>query len=207
MTEQLRKSTLIIAPKRSGTNFTHDLLAPYHDSAVNEPIGLHSEQNYQNHGNPLNPWILSSQEHVSKEYGHSGLKDDPYGSLLTRNFISWLKEGGKLIKETDFLYLGWLLGSVPFNIISIERDPRESIASFKKNDFYRKWGYRERLYQFSQTIQKHPLLNKLYGDFLLSNKEPFVDLPWHRQLAFYYSVALLEIARNLKNQRALKVSH
>ena len=121
MTEQFRKSTLIIAPKRSGTNFTHDLLAPYHKSALNEPIGLHSELNYQNNGNPLSPWIFSSSEQVSEEFGHSGLKNDTYGSLLTRNFIDWLREGGKLIKETDFLYLGWLVESVPFNVVSIER--------------------------------------------------------------------------------------
>lgn len=205
MTEQFRKSTLIIAPKRSGTNFTHDLLAPYHKSALNEPIGLHSELNYQNNGNPLSPWIFSSNEQVSEEFGHSGLVNDPYGSLLTRNFIGWLREGGKLIKETDFLYLGWLLESASFNVVSIERDPRESIASFKKNDFYNKWGYKERLTQFSQTIQDHPLLNTLYGDFL--DKQSLTDLPWHRQLAFYYSVALLEIARNIKNQHALKVSY
>lgn len=205
MLERYRRSTLIIAPKRSGTNFTNDLLVPYHVSSVNEPIGLHSKEGSTARNNPLSPWMYSGPEHVSREFGHTGLADDPYGALLARSFVEWLSEGKKLIKETDFLSLGWTLGSVPLNTVTIKRDPRGSIASFKKHGFYDSWGYNQRLLQFVQTIQTHPVLDALYGGFVKDN--PLETNPWHRQLAFYYSVALLEISRNLKGRKAHVVDY
>jgi len=199
-----KPSALIIAPKRSGTNYTHDILAPRFDSAVNEPLGLHNDT----HGgktNPLDPWNFSSKEHVSHEYGHVELADDPLGSLLTRSFLGWIKEGNKLIKETDFLHLGWLLASVPLKIIVIRRDPRESIASFKKYGLFHKWGYQEKMQQFSRTIQNSQALNNLYGG--LTNFDEFTKKHYIHQLSIYYAIALLEIARNTENCEVHTVSY
>src|SRR6266581_9138464 len=125
--DQACPSGLIVAQKRSGTNFAHDILSLAYVGAVNEPLGLHSDTSDRKR-NPLDPWSYSGPDHISTEYGHKELKNDPYGSLLTRQFLGWIDEGGKLIKETDSLYLGWLLASVPMKTVVIQRDTRASIA-------------------------------------------------------------------------------
>src|SRR5438445_12369675 len=102
---QKTPSALIIATKRSGTNFVHDFLSVNYSSSVNEPLGLHHDVPFHTRRSSLDPWEYSSRQHVSEKYGHTRLKDDPYGALITKNFLDWLREGGKLIKETDFLYL------------------------------------------------------------------------------------------------------
>lgn len=204
MSIENRPSGLIIAPKRSGTNFTHDILSLVYAGAVNEPLGLHNDTQGGKR-NPLDPWNYSGPEHVSYEYGHKELKDDPYGSLLTRQFLGWVNEGGKLVKETDFLYLGWLLASVPLKTVVIQRDPRASIASFKKSGLYEHWGYQQKMNQFAQTVNATPLLHDLYGDFI--DTDSFSDLLPHQQLAFYYSVATSEIARTTHDHETLDVDY
>ncbi len=197
-------SAIILGTKRSGSNFTHDVLSYAYKSAVQEPLGLHNEA-MSFARNPLDPWRYSSAQHVSSEYGHAGLKDDPYGSLLTRNFVTWLKEGSKLIKETDFLYLSWLYASVPLRTVLLERDPRDCIASFKRGNLYNKWGYTEKMEQFVATIRETPELNALYGDVgVLDN---LIKQPKHRQLALYYAIATQEIVRNTSNIDKINVDY
>ncbi|MBI4098168.1 MAG: SUMF1/EgtB/PvdO family nonheme iron enzyme [Candidatus Levybacteria bacterium] len=204
MSLEHRPSGLILAPKRSGTNFTHDILAPAFTSAVNEPLGLHNDT-LGGKPSPLNPWRYSSLEHVSKKYGHVLLEDDPYGSLLARNLVGWLGEGGKLIKETDFLHLGWLLGSVPLRIVTIRRDPRESIASFRKHDLYEKWGFQDKVYQLADTILSNEQLRRLYGGF--PQLKDIATLPMHQQLAIYYAIAVQEISRATQDYQKLEVNY
>lgn len=198
-----KNSVLIIAAKRSGTNFTHDVLASQFEAAVNEPLGLHNDTP-GGKDNPLSPWKFSSAEHVSHEYGHSGLRDDPYGALLTKSFLGWLQEGGKLIKETDSLYLGWLLASAQLKIVSIYRDPRDSIASYKKHDLFEKWGFKGKLEQFRETIRTNPILADLYGN--LPN-EKTSERPQHQQLALYYAISINEIDRNIQGNDALQTTY
>ena len=90
MERDRKPSAIILGTKRSGSNFTHDVLSYAYESAIQEPLGLHNEGPMSFTLNPLNPWRYSSIQHVSSEYGHTELKSDPYGLLLTRNFISWL---------------------------------------------------------------------------------------------------------------------
>lgn len=73
-----------------------------------------------------------------------------------------LKEGGRLIKETDPLPIGWLLASVSLQVVTISRDPRDSIASFKRDDLYTQWGYKEKMDRFAHTVRSNPELAALY---------------------------------------------
>lgn len=41
--ERYLPSAIILGTKRSGTNFTHDVLSYFYDSVVQEPLGLHNE--------------------------------------------------------------------------------------------------------------------------------------------------------------------
>lgn len=202
--EQYKPSALIIAPKRSGTNFAVRIFSPAFTSAVNEPLGLHGDVP-NGKRNPLSPWEYSSVKDVSQEYGHSRLKDDPYGALLAKQFLGWLNRGEKLIKETDFLYLEWLLASANLKPLVIHRDPRASIASVLKNDLYNRWGFDSKLQRFINTVMNSPL-NNLYG-----NKMPFQEkfplLPVHQQLAFYYGVAMQEIDRVIKSYDPFEITY
>lgn len=201
-----RPSTLIIGTKRSVTNFTYDILASHYHSIANEPLGLQNDfyRLGKRHSNPLDPWNYSSKSDVSQKYGHARLKDDPYGSLLARNLLHWVVDGDKLLKETDFLHLGWLLNSVPVNLVIINRDPRGSIASFKTGKFYQRWRYEEKMKQFIQTIESNEDLAQYRG---FANSNRITTYPYHRQLAFYYSVAMLEIARNTTGRASFKVDY
>lgn len=80
--ERYIPSAIILGVKRSGTNFTHDILSYAYDSAVQEPLGLHNEGPMSFVRNPLDPWRYSSAQHVSLEYGHTALKEDPYHRQL-----------------------------------------------------------------------------------------------------------------------------
>jgi len=205
--EIYRPSALILAPKRSGTNYAHRIINIGLDSttvAVNEPLGLHGDV-IGGKPNPLSPWRYSGPEHKSEKHGHTGLADDPYGAFLTKQFLGWLGQGDKLIKETDFLYLGWLLGSIPLKTVVIHRDPRDSIASFRESNLYERWRYDEKMKQFIHTIIHTPMLNQLYSGAISENT--FMMLPQHQQLAFYYGVAIQEIARNIKGQEAFETTY
>lgn len=203
---ETRPSALFIGPKRSGTNLGNDVLAPIFDATVNEPLGLHNDTHSPGgKNNPLDPWKFSSAEHVSAEFGHKDLVNDQYGSLLTKSFLGWLKDGGKLIKETDFLYLGWLLASVPLKPIAIKRDPRDSIASYRKHDLYKKWGFQEKMHKFADTVTQSPVLDNLYGGAFRAKN--FMHRPEHQQLAIYYSIALSEIDRNTKDYGVFKTTY
>lgn len=116
--ERTPRSTLIVAAKRSGTNFVHEILSTAHSSNIMEAIGLHNEGR-----SPLNPWNYSGKDAVSEKFGHAGFADDPFGVLQVKSFLGWAREGGKLLKETDALPLPWLLASVNFNTVTISRDP------------------------------------------------------------------------------------
>lgn len=199
------QSAIILAAKRSGTNFVHGVLSPFYSSAVMEPVGLHNESPSPVMRNPIDPWNYSSPEDISEEFGHRSLKDDPYGVLLVKNFLCWLKEAGKLVKETDLLPMGWLLRSVPLLVVTISRDPRDSIASFKRDDLYTQWGYREKMERFARTVESSPELRDLYGGF--TSSENITMLPKHRQLAYYYAVALREIERTTTTYNPLRISY
>ena len=201
---EARPSGLIIAPKRSGTNFVHDVLAPAYHSAVNEPLGLHNEVPGDNQ-NPLSPWNFSGAEHASAEFGHTALADDPFGSLVTRSFLYWLSEGNQLIKETDFLYLGWLLASAKLKVVSIYRDPRQSIASYRKHDLFHKWQFKSKLTHFFDTINTTPVLDTLYGG--LSSFRSLAKTADHHQLAVYYAIAIHEIKRNTQGFDSFETSY
>lgn len=196
--QDTRPSALILAMKRSGTNWTHDTLSPYYVSNVNEPLGLHNDVDP---ANPLNPWNYSSKNDGSVEFGHKKLDRDPYASLLARDLVGWLKEGNKLIKETDFLYGGWLLDSAPLQTVVLKRDPRDSIASYKKHDLYKKWRFEDKMTRFRSTIKSTPELDNLYGIFLNGEKEP------HQQLALYYAIGFLEIDRITKDHSVIKTHY
>ncbi len=194
------KSALILGMKRSGTNWVESTLAPLYDAAVSEPLGLHNDKDPQN---PLNPWNYSSRDQVSEEFGHTELRDKPYQSLLTRSFIEWVNEGDKLVKETDFLYADWLLKSAQFKTLVVSRDPRASIASYRRWGLYDDWDFNQRLAQFQTTVESTPGLASLYdGLFDKSGK-----LSPIRKLAVYYAIGISEIARATHDQDVIKARY
>jgi hypothetical protein len=193
-------SILILGMKRSGTNWVESTLVPLVPSAANEPLGLHNDSDP---ANPLNPWNYSSRSQVSSEYGHTKLEDNPYGALLTRSFLDWLREGNKLIKETDFLYADWLLHSAPLKTLVLQRDPRGSIASIKKWGLYENWGLDERMEHFKRTVMEEPELRDLYQGLF----DGFEESPTHRKLATYYAIGISEIARVTQDQDVVKARY
>lgn len=196
-----QESILILSMKRSGSTWAQDVLAPLAKASVNEPLALYNNSDYSN---PLNPWNYSSRVDVSREYGHRGLEDKPLASLVTRSFIEWLGEGGKLIKETDFLYADWLLESAPLKTLVLERDPRDSIASYERWGLYDWWRLDDRMVHLSTTIQANPDLDSLYGDLAFSLKS---NMPEHQKLAIYYAIGISEIARITKDKDIVKIAY
>lgn len=184
--ERTPVSTLIVAAKRSGTNFAHEILSAAYSSNIMEAIGLHNEGQ-----SPLNPWKYSGKDDVSPEFGHAGFANDPFGALQAKNFLSWAREGGKLLKETDAFPLPWLLASVKFKVVTISRDPRDSIASFKRGGLYDRWDYPPKMNQLARTVREHPDLQD-YASLIPIN---ITDEPRHRQLAYFYACTLREIDR------------
>lgn len=155
----------------------------------------------------INPWRYSGPEHVSDKYGHTELSNDPYSAYLVKQFLDWLTRGA-CIKETDAFFLEWLLASISDsrpNIIITHRDPRDCIASFKKNELYSRWGYKEKMRWFTKIIHSAPLLNSLYGRKF--SREGFSELPWYEQLAIYYAITIQEIERITKPFHPLHVYH
>ena len=88
-----------------------------------------------------------------------------------------------------------MYASTQLRTLVIFRDPRDSIASYNKRGLYEKWGFQEKLDQFFSVILETPELNALYGG--LSEFNVASQKPPHRQLALYYSVAILEMRRNV----------
>ena len=118
MERDRKPSAIILGTKKSGSNFTHDVLSYAYESAIQKPLGLHNEGPMSFTLNPLNPWRYSSIQHVSSEYGHTELKSDPYGSLLTRNFISWLNVRSNADIRSIFKEFGIRLDKSPLDEIS-----------------------------------------------------------------------------------------
>ena len=84
------KPGLILALPRSGTNWTVDVLKVPKVRILQEPLWLHNGGQYEQ--NPLHPMRASTTQDVSVELGHKALAKDPYGQLLTKNFLAWVNE-------------------------------------------------------------------------------------------------------------------
>lgn len=194
------QSIIVAAQKRSGSNFVAAIVDTTPYNAVQEPIGLHKSS-----ASPLYPWNYSGKEHVSMEFGHSALATSPYAATMTRNAISWIQEGGKIVKETDPLYLEWLLASLHnIKLITLSRDMRASIASFKSNHLYEKWEYEDKMRHLVQTVHSTKILETLYGGLF---PKDFAQQPEMRQLAFYYSLVVKEIERTTSPFNPLKIDY
>ncbi len=198
-----KKPGLILALPRSGTNWTVDALKVEGTRILQEPLWLHNGGQYEQ--NPLHPMRASTVADVSAELGHKALANDPYGQLLTKNFLAWINETdgrNHLFKETDgFFHLEWLLASIPdLKILLIQRDIRGIVSSFKKGDLFEKWGYRARLRELLRTIQASSKLDTLYGEII--SRRNINERPWIA-LTYYLGASMLEIRRQIERKTGI----
>lgn len=172
---KLSTPLLVLGHPRSGTNFCSHILREHPDVSIAiEPFSMHFGFMVNN---DCRIWTADDYDPASM---HKSLSVHSEGSRYLKDFRSWFySQNGELrvLKETLwFLQMRWLKRYLPgVRIIYLERETEGIIASFKKGNFFQRWGYSKRYDDLADEIRKRTELSQYSDIFSSQGMETWVD--------------------------------